>query len=134
MYHPSGSGRWDDAVVGANYHIYHLYALDGNPANVSSEDWGGIGEPGTERTDWSPDGQHFMVRVVGPNLQVYYRVVNVSGALEQDWTIAAGALAAPPEPGPKGDKGEPGYDDAPLTARMVALEGLWARIKAVFTP
>jgi glycoside hydrolase-like protein len=132
MYHPSGNGRWDDAIVGTNGHIYHLYAADGDPAHVSSEDWGGVGQPGTALPDWSPDGKHFMVRVVGSDYQVYYRVVNVTGELEQDWTPAAGAVAAPypTQPGPKGDPGSK-YDDTLLTARVGTLEGVWAKIRAI---
>jgi hypothetical protein len=130
MYHPSGNGRWDDAVVGGNGHIYHMVTPDGNPANVTLEDWGGVGVPGTERTDWSPDGQHFMVRVVGVgSQQVYYKVVNLSGKVEQDWTAAKAAVAMTYPTGPAG----PAYDDSALTGRVTALETLWTRIKTAFT-
>jgi hypothetical protein len=111
MWHPTIPGRFDDIVVGTDGHIYHLFGT--SPTALQVESWGGTGIPGSERWGWSPDGQHLLVRVDGLDGQLWYRQLNLSGAVELDWTAAAGQFEELPLPGPIGPPGPAGAPGVP---------------------
>jgi hypothetical protein len=137
MYHPTIPGRIDDFVVGTNDAIYHLFGvLLGNPGSYPSIEWwgspGGSISPGSIFFGWSPDGQHLICRIVrNDDGVIFYRQMNVSGALELDWTPAAGATAMsfastqqgpPGAVGPQGPPGPVGAVDAAQVTSLVKAD------------
>jgi hypothetical protein len=123
MFHPTIPGRVDDFVVGTDGQVYHLFGT--NPGAPQIDSWRGQAVPGSERWSWSPDGQHLICRVVGPaDGKVWYRHTNLSGAVEMDWTAAAGAFAKLPQPGPQGPPGPGGADTQLRQALKNAVDPL----------
>jgi hypothetical protein len=130
MWHPTVAGRFDDLVVGTNSHVYHTFGTVPDQRGV--EDWGGAGIPGTERCDWSPDGQHLLGRVVGVDARIYYRMVKFDGTVEYDWTPAIGEGAELPPSGPIGPPGPP-YDDTAVKAELARHETVLQAIKTAIS-
>lgn len=106
LFHPTIAGRVDDVYLSTTGHVIHTISqIFAGPPSI--EDWAsppaakGV-VPGSLAAGWSPDGQHFLVRVIGQDGTLYYRQENLqpnadgTPNVEHEWTQLTAPSPLPP--------------------------------------